>query len=375
MLRRVVITFPSRLGEPGGGPIGCMEIARGMAQAGMDVALVQVGRGDWLNQADESLRARVLDVRPSRLHYLLDCIPVFEAVHDLSRRSQIDAVLSFAHEGALLPRFLRRRQILFGMIAAQPDYQAWLSRRTSCKMLKSVTDHLFRVRPLRTADVVFALSDFTRSQLIEILGVPPKNARTAYWGVDQSFLAIRRRERQTCSRFVFFGSLAANKGVFDAVQALGKAGRKGIRGWKLRVAGWGDVDAVLRAARAEGIEADVEFLGNLSHDQLSRLLGWADLAILPSHVESFGLAIAEAQAAGLPVVSYEGGAVPEVVDNGRTGWLVALEDIDALAEVIVAAIGDPREAYQRGMSGRERVKRLFSWERTARQMLAALSSM
>jgi glycogen(starch) synthase len=246
------------------------------------------------------------------------------------------------------------------MIAAQPDYQAWLSRKTRRRLLKSATEQLFRVRPLRAADVVFALSDFTRSQLIEVLGVSPKNASAAYWGVGQSFLRMKRRERETCSRFVFFGSLAANKGVFDAIQALGEAGRRGIRGWKLRVAGWGDVDAVLRAARAEGIEPDVEFLGNLSHDQLRQLLGRADLAILPSHVESFGLAIAEAHAAGLPVVSYEGGAVPEVVDNGQTGWLVALGDIDALAEAIVAAVGDPRPTYRKGMSGRDRMKRSLS---------------
>jgi hypothetical protein len=83
------------------------------------------------------------------------------------------AVLSWSHEGAFLPGFLRSREIPFGMIAAFPDYRVLESRRTGFRWTKGLADHWFRRRPLRRADVVFALSTFTARQLTEIMGVAP----------------------------------------------------------------------------------------------------------------------------------------------------------------------------------------------------------
>ena len=82
-------------------------------------------------------------------------------------------------------------------------------------------------------------------------------------------------------------------------------------------------------------------MGPRKDEALRAELEQADLAIMPSHAESFGLALAEAQAAGLPVVAYHAGSVPEVIDDGVSGWLAPLHDVDRLAAFIEAATRDP----------------------------------
>jgi glycosyltransferase involved in cell wall biosynthesis len=112
----------------------------------------------------------------------------------------------------------------------------------------------------------------------------------------------------------------------------------------------------------------------LDHTALVRELECAHLAVLPSHAESFGLAVAEAQAAGLPVIACAVGAVPEVVENNVTGWLIPPGRDDLLAGAIVEAMGRPDRAYEMGLAGRERINRLFSWPSSAAAMLEHLAA-
>jgi glycosyltransferase involved in cell wall biosynthesis len=113
----------------------------------------------------------------------------------------------------------------------------------------------------------------------------------------------------------------------------------------------------------------VRLLGKLDHPALIKALEWAQVAVLPSYIESFGLAVAEAQAGGLPVIAYDSGAVPEMVENGRTGWLVPLKQIDLLAEAILNSMKKPAKTYQMGLAGREKLAGRFTWSRTTQQML------
>jgi glycosyltransferase involved in cell wall biosynthesis len=162
------------------------------------------------------------------------------------------------------------------------------------------------------------------------------------------------------------------KGIKDLLLALARVRELGGSSWELQVAGWGDVESLRDAASELGIIGQVTFLGRLNHQELCPVLEWADLAILPSHAESFGLSIAEAQAAGLPVISCKTGAVPEIVDDGSTGWLVETGDTEALASAVLAAMSEPELAFRMGMAGRERIATKFTWEATARQMMDGL---
>lgn len=91
-------------------------------------------------------------------------------------------------------------------------------------------------------------------------------------------------------------------------------------------------------ARELGVQHDVHFLGKL--DAVAPLLSGADLFLLPSQTESFGLSALEALACGVPVIASDVGGLPEVVRHGETGWLHPLGDIDAMSASAVALLTD-----------------------------------
>jgi glycosyltransferase involved in cell wall biosynthesis len=365
---RIVMTFPQRLGVPGGGPIGCQRIAAGLRQLGADVELLVVERGEEVLPSS-NLAIPLRTVRPSRLHYLLDGLGIVRTLKNRPRGS-VDWILGWGTEAAWTPEVARRLGARFGLILAMPSYRAWLERRTRLKPLKRMVDRYFRVRPARRANLVFALSDFTAREASELLGVAADRVVVAQWGVDPGFFRVERRETAT-PRVLFYGSLAPNKGVFDALIACGRLLTGGRVDFEVRVAGWGDWEAVRRAAAASGVADQLVCLGTLDRSGLWAELAEAWVALLPSHTESFGLAIAEAQAAGVPVVSYRAGAVPEVVEDGVTGLLCPLGDTEALAQALGRLLGDPVLRASMGEAARDRARR-FTWEATATRMLEAM---
>ena len=88
---------------------------------------------------------------------------------------------------------------------------------------------------------------------------------------------------------------------------------------------------------------------------------------MPSVYEGFGLPAGEAMACAVPVVSTDGGALPEVV--GDAGVIVPAKSIEALAQAIDALLGDPDRREQLGVRGRERILDEFCWNVCARQMV------
>ena len=99
-----------------------------------------------------------------------------------------------------------------------------------------------------------------------------------------------------------------------------------------------DLEAALETARSLGIEDRVESLGE--QDQVVPLLSVADMFLLPSAQESFGLAALEAMACEVPVVASNVGGLAEVIEHGRTGFLHAVDDIDGMAQSGVRLLTD-----------------------------------
>ena len=91
-------------------------------------------------------------------------------------------------------------------------------------------------------------------------------------------------------------------------------------------------------ARLLGVEDDVSFLGKL--ESVAPLLAGADVYLLPSQSESFGLSALEALASGVPVIASRVGGLPEVVRDGETGWLLPIGDVEAMAEAAIALLRD-----------------------------------
>jgi glycosyltransferase involved in cell wall biosynthesis len=98
------------------------------------------------------------------------------------------------------------------------------------------------------------------------------------------------------------------------------------------------VEAELEARRL-GLADSVFFLGKL--ESVAPLLASADLFLLPTQSESFGLSALEALATGVPVIGARAGGLPEVVRDGETGALCPVGDVDGMARAAIGLLGDP----------------------------------
>jgi len=321
----------------------------------------------------------VIRVKPHPLHWTLDGRPMRRAVQSILEREDVDCVLGFYNEAADLPELCRKHGTTFGYIATWLSYRMALSPARAGTGLRGVlmrrANRRFVIGPYRRAEILFANSEFTRQELIDVVGCNPGRIRVTYLGVKPFFHGIPRIEPKKIQRMVFFGRLVREKGIGDAIEALGAIARKGHRDWRLRILGSGNADHVLRLSKEQGIDSLIEMVPHQADGGLADELAKAHLALLPSYSESFGLSIAEAQAAGLPVVAYAAGSVPEVVEDGETAWLAPLHDTGALQRAIEEAMADPHAAHQRGLAGRERAHQLFQWRFTAERVLDGIRAL
>src|ERR1043165_6131615 len=106
--------------------------------------------------------------------------------------------------------------------------------------------------------------------------------------------------------------------------------------------------------RQHHLKDRVFFLGNVPN--LEELVGASDLFLLPSEHESFGMAALEAMASEVPVIATRAGGLPEVVEDGETGYLLPVGDIDAMAERAIAILSDKALQRRLGRAGRARAE-------------------
>ncbi len=193
----------------------------------------------------------------------------------------------------------------------------------------------------RDGDLVLALSEHMKSQLIE-LGCPADKVRVHHLGVDVDRFSFGSKTRNQGEplRLISVARLVEKKGLADAIAALAKLRDDGVD-FEFRIVGGGPLEGALREqVVACKLEDSVTLLGWRVQDEVSQLLESAHVFVAPSvrardgDEEGTPTAIIEAMARGLPVVSTIHSGIPEVVRDGETGFLVAEHDIDALADRI-----------------------------------------
>jgi glycosyltransferase involved in cell wall biosynthesis len=208
-------------------------------------------------------------------------------------------------------------------------------------------------------------------------GAPSEKVVTIHYGLDpQAYLARAkagafRREMGwggEAPMVLFAGRLAWQKGVEGLLAAWGSVAAQ-CPAAQLVIAGDGPQRAQLErlAASLDSGSNSVHFLG-WRHD-LPSLMVAADLLVVPSLWEGFGLVTLEAMAAGKPVVASRVSALPEIVADGETGLLVLPYDREALAGAMIGLLRDPTRARQMGRAGRARLEARFTVEEMARKHL------
>ncbi len=212
------------------------------------------------------------------------------------------------------------------------------------------------VRKVSDADAVIATSHAVAEL---VLGVRP---HIVYPGVR-----IPRDYRPTVLRPTAGGvigtacRLVAIKGIVHLIRAMAVLSTQ-FPDVCLEIAGLGpEQDALQDEVRCLRLGDRVKFLGWQA--EVERLLQRWDIFAMPSLEEGFGIAALEAMAAGLPVVATNVGGIPELVENGRTGWLVPPGNPQALAERVCTLLLNPEMRYVMGAAGRARARSCFSMDR------------
>jgi len=127
----------------------------------------------------------------------------------------------------------------------------------------------------------------------------------------------------------------------------------------------------LETVRRTGAE-QVFLAGWHGHDELPGFFAASDVVVLPSVREQFGQVLVEGMACGLPAIAVAAHGPAEIVDDGRTGWLVEPDDVDGMARALVEAVNRPGERLRRGREAREDVAGRFAWPALAEQVAAVL---
>lgn len=159
------------------------------------------------------------------------------------------------------------------------------------------------------------------------------------------------------------------KAFSEAVRALRT--RSADSGAKLRlyIAGDGPSRPELESlVQSLGLKEWTTFAGHLAHAEVPKALNRLNIFVNTSDNESFGVAILEASSCGLPVIVSDVGGLPEVVEDGKTGFIVPRGDIKATAEAIVKLATNPDLRRKMGEAGRKRVGEMFCWKENVMTM-------
>ena len=228
---------------------------------------------------------------------------------------------------------------------------------------------------INLCDVKVTVSEYWKKKLKEVYGV---DSYVVHNGVDVKRFdpdGYPKPERNGVD-ILFVGGLEARKGLehlFLAVEnllpkhpdtrltVLGRSGMTSTQEFDER-----RLFSIL--AKRLGIGRNVRFLEQVSDEQLPTLYALCDVFVLPSRMEGWGLALMEAMAMMKPVVATRVGGIPELVEDGKTGYLVDLGDVLGLSEAITKLIENPSLRKKMGRQGRLSAKK-YTWDNAAKKTL------
>lgn len=234
------------------------------------------------------------------------------------------------------------------------------------------------LEPLRAAAAVVTTSEWTRTWLLDASGLDPGRVTVARPGVD---VARSARRSDNGGTLLCVGAVTPGKGQDALVAALA---RVADLDWRCVCVGPLDRDpAFVAQVRQEvarsGLGGRVELTGPLGGEALEAAYAEADLLVLPSRAEAYGMVVTEALARGLPVLAFDVGGVSEALgatpDGERPGVLVPAGDVAGLSAAVARWLDDDgHRRHLRDAAARRRRTGLSGWPETAARVARVLDS-
>lgn len=177
--------------------------------------------------------------------------------------------------------------------------------------------------------------------------------------------AVNLRKIRPMIKLAFLSNMVRSKGVFTLLEACSMLKEKGYS-FKLSFAGnWFDIKPKDFWARVEELKMSsyVEYLGFQSGQNKCKLLSDSDIFVYPTYNDTFPLVILEAMEWGLPIITTAQGAIPEVVENGKTGFIIPERTPSVLAERIEFLIHHLDVRLKFGQAGRQRFQERYTYDK------------
>ena len=244
-----------------------------------------------------------------------------------------------------------------------PSWSMWggAKRRT----LRDFYDSKIGKSTMESADLITCVSKHERDMLISEIGIDHNNIKIIYNGIhwddwqevpDPNI--FRDKYPEITDKFVLFaGRLATNKGLSDLIKAMS-------------ILDYNDSDLVLMGAdmglsndlkkEAKSMNVRTHIIGHVDDILYRSALSAAEVMVLPSEYEAFGIVLLEAAAAETPVIGTRVGGIPEAMSDGENGFLVDYKNPNMLAERLSELLADENLCKRMGENGRE-FSSDFSW--------------
>jgi glycosyltransferase involved in cell wall biosynthesis len=303
--------------------------------------------------------------RPARLAYEYALLP------PQARRQRVDVLFS--------PNYTAPSRPYYASVAAILDMRHADLPETFSPAFRAVHARLVR-RTAASAARILTLSDHAKRRIVAVYGVPPERVTVTHLAADPIYFApvpgeevarVRRRYGLHDPYILSVASLFPHKNLdtlLDAFTALRLTDHPPVQ---LALVGLQKSAAAALQARirAGGLEKDVIVTGWVPEADLPALYRGAEVYVLPSRYEGFGLPVLEAMASGTPVITTTATSLPEVA--GDAALLVDPDDRTGLVTALRRVLGDAALRAELVGRGRERAT-LFTWKKTAETTVGAL---
>jgi len=210
---------------------------------------------------------------------------------------------------------------------------------------------------LKSADRILVLSCFWKNVFGRISGrndisiIPP--------ALPIPLPDKREKQKNYFKTVLFLGKLEKRKGIYDLIEAA-KSILDKTPETKFLFVGNGEIEKVQKICKDKGIETQVICAGWAEENEKSAFLKESDMLVLPSYNEGLPMAILEAMAYGLPVISTRVGGIPEIITEGENGFLIEPGDITALKNSIVSLLDSEKLRKEMGEKNRKKIEESFN---------------
>ena len=257
-----------------------------------------------------------------------------------------------------------------------PSWSMWGGAKR--KTLREFYDTVVGKGTMETADLITCVSKHEREMLVSEIGLSEDNIKIIYNGINWKDWEVlpdknifRKAYPAVSEKFVLFaGRLATNKGLSDLISAMEVVDDESVD-LVITGADMGLGKQLEKEASEKGVK--MHRLGHIDDETYHSVLAAAEMLVLPSEYEAFGIVLLEAAAAETAVIGANVGGVPEAMSPNNNGLIVEYNDVPNLSKSIATLLEDEKMCKEMGLAGRIWAQN-FSWESIVRDLEKEYSS-